>query len=301
MNHYPAMETARYFFVLVDDDPRIHEFLVNTLAEDGLLGRHVSFEDPISFIEFLKGCEDEPDAVLLDIHFKNAGLSGVDIIPFIREDYPYLPIILLTGMDNEAVQEAEEYDCTYFIPKPVTPENLTKMIRFYMGKSQKSSRVIQELTDELAEYREYQKLLEDEIEALQTGKDSRKDKKGQRDKREKLFQRTNEILAGILHNSEIMPSFIKDLESIYNGHYELFKKVIEILVRFDIMDISSPGLNIHKVKGTENVYSARLSKKVRLFFYIGASAQKRKLLRLDTVHDTKGMDKWIKENYKSYA
>ncbi len=301
MNAHPSVDSDSYFFVLVDDDPRIHEFLVQTLADDGLLRRHINFEDPVSFIEFLKDCEDEPDAILLDIHFENAGLSGVDIIPFIREDYPYVPIILLTGMDNEAMQEAEEYHYTYFIPKPVTPENLTKMIRFYMGKSQKSSRVVQELTHELAEYREYQKLLEDEIKALQSDKDSHKDKKGHRDKREKLFQRTNEILAGILHNSEIMPSFVKDLESIYNSHYDLFKKVVEILVRFDVMDISNPGLNIHKYKGTENVYSARLSRKVRLFFYIGTNTQKRKLLRLDTVHDTKGMDKWIKDNHKSYA
>ena len=56
-----------------------------------------SFYDPVSFLEFLKSARESPDLVLLDVHFENAGLSGIDILPFIREDQPYLPVILLTG------------------------------------------------------------------------------------------------------------------------------------------------------------------------------------------------------------
>ena len=289
----------KFFVALVDDEERIHNFLRSALEAEGILRRHASFFDPVSFVEYMKQCDEEPDIILLDIHFENSGLSGTEILPFIREDYPYLPIILLTGMDNDALQGAQEYPCVYFIPKPVSPEHLVRMIRFYIGKSKKSSEMFQRLDSEILEYKEYQRLLEEEIASLQTTKEE--DKRDYREKKEKSFQRISGIFEGLLQHSEIMPSFFKDLEDIFDSNYSLFKKVMEILIRFDVMDASSPGLNIHKHKGTENIYSARLSKKVRLFFYLPPAAPKRRLLRLDTVHDTKGMDRWIKDNYKSYA
>jgi CheY-like chemotaxis protein/mRNA-degrading endonuclease RelE of RelBE toxin-antitoxin system len=303
----PSAQPA-YFFALVDDEPRIHEFLVQTLREAGMLQRHESFFSPLEFLEFLEQGDEEPDIVLLDINFENAGLSGVDILPHIREDFPYLPVILLTGMDNDALREAEEYEMVYFIPKPVQPDQLTRMIRFYMGKSKKSSELIQHLAHELQDFKEYHKLLEEEIESLQSELEAPAEAAEQpaevrepREKKEKAFQRVQDLVSSILQNSDIMPSFIKDLKGIFDSNYDLFKKVIEILTRFDVQDAGNPGLNIHKVKGTENVYSARLSKKVRLFFFSGPSTVRRRLLRLDTVHDTKGMDRWLRENYNSYA
>jgi CheY-like chemotaxis protein len=297
-------QEAQYFFALVDDEPRIHEFLVQVLREEGLMEQHASFYDPVSFLDYLQTAEEEPDIVLLDIHFENSGLSGVDILPHIREEFPFLPIILLTGMDSDAIKEAEDYQCTYFIPKPVSPEHLSKMIRFYMGKSRKSSDLLQNLTHELKDYREYQQLLEEEIESLQSAprKEPKTSKgKSAREKSAKAFQRIHDLLSSILQNSEIMPSFIKDLEGVFDSQYDVFKKVIETLLRFDVMDMSNPGLNIHKYKGTDNVYSARLSRKARIFFYSAPHLSRRRLLRLDTQHDTKGMDRWLKENYQSYA
>lgn len=300
-------DAERYFIALVDDEPRIHEFITPILYDEGLAERHASFQDPVSFVDFLKNGEDEPDLVLLDIHFENAGLSGVDIIPFIREDYPYVPVILLTGMDTDATREVQDDQFTYFIPKPVSPESLAKMIRFYLGKSRRTGEQFQALLQEMEDFREYQKLLEDEIATLQEAQEeapqpeqttSRKEK---RDKRDRAFQRVQDLLSGLLQQSEIMPSFVKDLEGIFNSQYDLFKKVVEILIRFDVMDTSNPGLNIHKVKGTDSVFSARLSRKVRLLYYQSSQLPRRRLLRLDTLHDTKGMDRWLRENYDSYS
>lgn len=293
----------QFFLALVDDEPRIHDFLTAELSSAGILERHVSFYDPVSFMEFLQLGEEEPDAVLLDIHFENSGLSGIDILPFIREEYPYLPVILLTGMDSDAVREAQNYQCTYFIPKPVSAEQLIKMIQFYVGKSRQSAESMRKLIDEMQDFRDYQQLLEEEIEKLEA-EDAQPEATAPaktRQKKEKGFKRIQELVSGLLQNSEILPSFVKDLEQIFNSQFGLFKKVTEVLIRFDVMDLSNPGMNIHKHKGTDNVYSARLSKKARLFFYISPVTGKKKMLRLDTVHDTKGMDKWLKENHPTYA
>ncbi len=289
------------FFVLADDDPRLHEYTVSILREAGILEKHESFYDPISFLAFLKESEEEPDVILLDVHFEGSGLSGVEILPFIREEYPYIPVILLTGMDAEATDEAQSDVFTFFIPKPVTEDHLLRMLHFYLGKSKKSAEKINHLMNEMEEVKGYHLLLEQEVEELQSeqrrlesiSKEGKSDTKG--------FEKISEILESLLTKSEPLPSFIEDLEKLYSTQFKLFKKVIETLIRFDVQDSGTPGMNIHKVQGTQNVFSARLSRKVRLFYYSSAKTFRKRLIRLDIYHDTKGMDKWIKNNYHSYA
>ncbi len=295
-----SSEQPSYVIALVDDELRIHETVAAILSNAGLLNRRHSFQDPVSFLEFLKSGEDEPDLILLDVHFENAGLSGVDILPFIREDHQKLPVILLTGMDADAMQEAGDDEFTYYIPKPVSPDQLVRMIKFYMRKSQKAGTLVEQLKSEIKDSQEYQLLLENELcdlqhespEALAVTKD-----KGPA----KSFGKIQEILSSLLVQSEILPSMVEDLQNIYNTQFNMFKKVIETLVRFDVSDSSNPGLDIHKHKGTEHIYTARLSVKVRLYYYRSPKSAKKKLLRLDTVHDNKRMDKWLKNNYESYA
>lgn len=295
-----SSEPDRYNIALVDDDPRIHEVVGAYLEQAGLLKRSFLFNDPVSFLAFLKEKSPVPDLVLLDVHFENAGLSGVDILPFIREDHPTLPVILLTGMDADAMQEAEEDECTYYIPKPVSQEQLVRMVKFYMRKSQKSGALIEQLQSEIKDFQEYQSLLETELRNLQ--QESASPQVAAQDKSQtKSFKKIQEILSTLLVQSEILPSMIEDLEEIYNTQFNVFKKVIETLVRFDVSDASNPGLDIHKHKGADNVYSARISVKVRLYYYRSQRSSKKKLLRLDTVHDNKRMDKWLKNNYETYA
>ena len=226
-------------------------------------------------------------------------------MPFIREEHPYLPVILLTGMDTDDIAEAQEFPCTYFVPKPVSKEHLIRMVLFYMGKSKKSGQYIENLEDEKKGLEDYQALLEEELESLQEAEAeaAQEDKAtAKRSKREhKSFQKTQELLESLLSQSEIMPSFVEDLEDTYKTQFNLFKKVIEVLVRFDVADSSTPGLDIHKHKGTENVYSARLNVKVRLYYYKSPKSAKKKLLRLDTKHATKTIDKWLKNSYATYA
>ncbi len=294
-------QQEQYFFVLADDDPRLHEYTVSILQEGGILEKHESFYDPVSFLAFLKESEEEPDVILLDVHFEGSGLSGVDILPYIREEYPYLPVILLTGMDAEATDEAQSDVFTYFIPKPVTEDHLLRMLHFYLGKSKKTAEQVNKLMSEMEDVRGYHQLLEEEVEQLQDEQRRLEEQSRSTKTDGKGFEKVTEILESLLTKSEAMPSFIADLEKVYSTQFKLFKKVIETLIRFDVQDSGTPGMNIHKVKGTQNVFSARLSRKVRLFYYSSAKSVRKRLLRLDIYHDTKGMDKWIKNNYHSYA
>ena len=288
--------------VLVDDEPRTHDMVSEILKKAKLVERIESFYDPLSLLEYLKQEGVSPDLILLDVHFENSGLTGVDIIPFIREDYPYLPVVLLTGMEGEEIENAQDFECIYFIPKPVSPEHLVRMVLFYLGMGRKSGQRAAELSLDLAEHKELVQLLKTELAQAEISSwDKGNETHSRRETR--AFQRVVEILTTVLKNCELMPSFIHDMKKLFDSDFTLLKKALDIIIRFDLTDFSSPGLNIHTHKGINNVYSLRISKKARLFFCQSPQANKKrlKLLRLDPEHDTKGIDKWLKANYDTYG
>ena len=193
--------------VLVDDEPRIHNMVSEILEKAKLVDRIESFYDPLCFLEYLKQEGVSPDLILLDVHFENSGLSGVDIIPFIREDYPYLPVVLLTGMEGEEIENAQDFECIYFIPKPVSPEHLVRMVRFYLGMGRKSGRRAAELSLDLAEHKQLVQLLKTELaQAEIPSRDKGKETHSRRETR--AFQRVVEVLTTVLKNCQLMPSFI---------------------------------------------------------------------------------------------
>lgn len=296
------MPDAQLFIALVDDEPRIRDFVQEVLTSAGLVRRCESFEEPLAFLEFLKETPEEPDLVLLDVHFQNSGLTGVDILPFIKEDYPYMPVVLLTGMEGEAIQEAQDFECTYYIPKPFAPEHLVRMVRFYVGKARKSGRRLADLARDLDEHKELLEVLEKELGEAKSA--SQSEPKGNVSGRQiKAFERVKEILGLVLQNCLPMPSFFEDLEEVFHYDAKLMQRIIETLLVFDKTPVATPGLNAHKYIDIEvdNIYSVRLSRKERIFFYKSPRKGKNLLLRLDKEHDTGGVIKWLKSNYMTYG
>ena len=285
---------------VVDDEPRIHNVVKTTLFNANLAQNIDDFFDPASFLESLVENKIAPDLLILDVHFENTGLSGVDIIPFIRETHPYLPIILLTGMEGLEIIQAQDYECTYYIPKPIEPQQLIRMIRYYLSLGKKCGKRLKAIQESFNEYDQLIDILEKEIDLNKShqsvkGKQSTKDNSAN-----KSTERILEILQSVVKNYEILPSFSKDLASILECDFLTGKRIINAIITIDKIG-SVPGNNIHKVQGTDNVYSLRLSHKTRLYFYQPENQNYRRLLRIDTLHDTKAMDKWLKNNRHAYV
>ncbi|MBW1722097.1 MAG: response regulator [Deltaproteobacteria bacterium] len=290
----------KYFVVLVDDEEKVHNTIRLYLERNEVLKELKSFYDPIELLEYLKTTGDPIDLILLDIHFKDSGLSGLEAIPFIREDYPYLPIILLTGMDTEAIQEAERFSHTYFIPKPVTGAHLIKMIDFYVGKSEHEVEEIRELEKRIQEHLEYQTLLEEEMKRVEEDRDEIRERLN-RSNEMRAFENVKDIIGNLLKNSEMTDYAVEDLEDIYFKRNELFSGLVEGLVQFDRDTMSTPGSNIHKYQGVEDVYSVRLSRKARLYVYKGPQTVRKRILRVDVRHDSATIEAWLKSHYRHYA
>jgi FixJ family two-component response regulator len=290
----------QYFIVLVDDEEKVHNTIRLYLERNNVLKELKSFYSPIELLEYLKTTSDSMDLILLDIHFKNSGLSGLEIIPFIREEYPYLPIMLLTGMDSEAIKEAERFTNTYFIPKPVTGNHLIKMINFYVGKSEHETRELTELGKKIQEHLEYQSLLEEEVKQVEEDRLEIKKRLDKSDEK-RAFENVKTIIGNILKNSEITDYAIEDLENIYFKRNELFSSLVDGLLRFDQEITSTPGSNIHKYQGIEDVFSIRLSRKARLYVYKGPNTVVKRILRIDVRHDSATIETWLKSHYRHYA
>jgi len=285
---------------VVDDEPRIHNVVKTTLFNANLAQNIDDFFDPTSFLESLVENKIAPDLLILDVHFENTGLSGVDIIPFIRETHPYLPIILLTGMEGLEIIQAQDYECTYYIPKPIEPQQLIRMIRYYLSLGKKCGKRLETIQESFNEYDQLIDILEKEID-LNKNHESVKIKQSTKDNSaNKSTKRILEILQSVIKNYEILPSFSKDLASILECDFLTGKRIIDTVITIDKIG-SVPGNNIHKVQGTDNIYSLRLSHKIRLYFYQPENQNYRRLLRIDTLHDTKTMDKWLKNNRHAYA
>ena len=285
----------------MDDEPRIHDVVKTTLTNANIAQQIDDFFDPTSFLESLAENKTEPDLLILDVHFENTGLSGVDIIPFIRETHPYLPIILLTGMEGVEIEQAQDYECTYYIPKPIEPQQLIRMISYYLGLGEKCGKRLETIQDSFSEYNQLIDILEEEIDSSKTNQSTQSKQITAKDTHaNKSTERILEILQSVIKRYEILPSFTKDLTNILERDFPTGKRIIDAIITIDKTG-SMPGHNIHKVQGADNVYSLRLSHKIRLYFYQPEKQNYRRLLRIDTLHDTKVMDKWLKNNRHSYA
>ncbi|MCP4714318.1 MAG: response regulator [Deltaproteobacteria bacterium] len=295
-----ARDTAD-MIVIVDDEPRIHDMVKAVLQKAGTADQLNSFFDPVSFIEYLKQASAEPDLILLDVYFENSGLSGVEILPFIRKELPFVPIILLTGMDGAEIEDAQNFEFVYFIPKPVKPEHLVNMVRFYLGLGKKSGKRAAQASRDLESNKTQVQLLKKELAEAEIA--SWSDRAAPAGNSSRGFQKIIEILSTVLKNCELLPSFTDDIERLFAADFKLFKHIIDTIIRFDITETATPGLNIHKYKGVENVYTLRLTKKARLFFSQArqGSDKKLRLIRIDPEHDVKAMDKWLKVHYDTYS
>jgi len=277
--------------MLIDDEQLIHDSVKSSLESCNFSLDHLlEFYDPITAIEALESSSDNqlPDVILLDVNFKTSALSGVDALTIIKESYPLIPVIMLTGMGTDVLEPVQEYDLVYYIAKPISGDQLCKSIDFYYNSSEKNARRIRELSNEIDAYEE----LIQEVNLSEATPENEGNTK-----KEKIEEKILDLFDTILTSFATTSSIKDDLTHVIRSDYNNAKRLINMIIALDRDSI--PSQNIHKVKGTEDVYSARMTHKARLIYFSKGGIKK--LLRLDVHHDTKGMDKWIKNNYDSFA
>ena len=109
---------------VIDDDDSIRWVLEKGLTEGNL--EVVTFDRANKAIKRLE--IDSPDVILTDI--KMPGASGIQLLDFIKENRPEIPVIIMTAhSDLESAVESYEHGAWEYLPKPFDIEQAINVIK----------------------------------------------------------------------------------------------------------------------------------------------------------------------------
>ncbi len=96
------MALQRFLVGIVDDDPRVLESLEELLAAGGY--KPLPFPSAEAFLE---ANEHQPvDCLISDIGMP--GMSGWELLMVARKRYPELPVVLITALDEEHINDSSK-------------------------------------------------------------------------------------------------------------------------------------------------------------------------------------------------
>lgn len=128
----PASQTApsKAKVLLLEDDDMLAGLLARVLRTDGYQ------------VDVIDRADDLPegaklmiyDLVLSDIHLAG-GTSGHDVLRRVREAAPHMPVILMTAYaDIEGAMSAVSHGAYDYLPKPIEPTELKRMVGEAIGR-----------------------------------------------------------------------------------------------------------------------------------------------------------------------
>lgn len=106
--------------LIVDDDPRIREFVRVNLEMDGYTVREAAnAEEGLAVLE-----DDSPDLILLDVMMP--GVDGWEMLRRVHERHGVgsIPVIMFSGKVDESADEAESRGAQAFLGKGFNPQDL---------------------------------------------------------------------------------------------------------------------------------------------------------------------------------
>ncbi len=127
----PTVTPAAAHVLVVDDDPSLRELLQDYLGDHGL--RVSAVADGRAMLVRIE--QDAIDLVVLDLRLP--GEDGLQLARQLRERLPHLPIVLLTGVAEEADRVMGlELGADDYITKPFSPRELLARIRAVLRRAQ---------------------------------------------------------------------------------------------------------------------------------------------------------------------
>jgi DNA-binding response OmpR family regulator len=118
---YGREASAKYSVLVVDDEPIVCHSVRRILSKQSCAVEEAFDVDSA----LLKMKLHKYDLVLLDL--KMPKRSGMEVLRSIKTQWPDLPVVMVTGHGSiEAAIEATKLGASNFIPKPFSPDELTK-------------------------------------------------------------------------------------------------------------------------------------------------------------------------------
>ncbi len=138
--------------LVVDDEENVCQSVKKILSRKGYqVSQALTVDDAVKLINDMTF-----DLVITDLMIP--GTSGMDLVQIIREKYPELDVIMITGYASiESAVKATKLGASAYLPKPFTPDELTKvtehalanrMIRVKAKPAQRTQSVSDDIPDE---------------------------------------------------------------------------------------------------------------------------------------------------------
>ena len=136
--------TAKYpepHTITLDDDEMIPRIIENASKI-----KSVGFTDPGELLASLE--RFNPVGIFVDIHL-GVRDSGLDVIPNLREAFPFCPILIVTGSPTEqAISKALNCGADDFVRKPLIPDEVNARLKLRMADAaQKSAKTVVDFGD----------------------------------------------------------------------------------------------------------------------------------------------------------
>lgn len=118
--------------LVVDDEKDIRHLIGDILQDEGFEPRLAgNSEDCIAAIE-----EKSPSLLILDIWLKDSKMDGIDILKYVKQNHPSVPVVIISGHGNIEIAVAAIKQGAYdFIEKPFNIDQLLVVIRRAMETS----------------------------------------------------------------------------------------------------------------------------------------------------------------------
>lgn len=122
--------------LIVDDEDSVRDVLYDLFSEDHMCHVAATAEQALAFLG-----EQTYDAVLTDISMP--GLSGVELLGYLRQEQPDTPVIVVSGIgDREHAEGLMRLGAFDFILKPFTLEAVEQSVAraLEQGRERKTGR-----------------------------------------------------------------------------------------------------------------------------------------------------------------
>ena len=138
------MPDRRKTLLVVDSDEEIRETLTATLRRDYHVLRAATGEAALQMMQ-----KEDVDLMLLEVHLP--GISGFEVLKIIRENYPYVEVIVISNTKElDIAIEAMRHGAYHYIAKDFDPESIRTLFA-NAAERQDLSRDVTRLKEEVAE------------------------------------------------------------------------------------------------------------------------------------------------------
>ena len=138
------MPDRRKTLLVVDSDEEIRETLTAALRRDYRVLRAATGEAALQMMQ-----KEDVDLMLLEVHLP--GISGFEVLKIIRENYPYVEVIVISNTKElDIAIEAMRHGAYHYIAKDFDPESIRTLFA-NAAERQDLSRDVTRLKEEVAE------------------------------------------------------------------------------------------------------------------------------------------------------